>query len=303
LNMDECAWLSTNSLEVPGSSITNLRRFSGLGQVYNANRPQPPQALVEVLCQMANTSRPQLVVDLGSGTGLSTFLWDGAAEAVIGIEPNADMRSVSQQYASQLNAATPEESSTAITFIDAIANCTGLPDACAEIVTCAQAFHWMEPESTLREIARLLRPGGVVAIYDYQWPPIIDGKVEAALKACIDRAAAIEEQTERTSGLQRWHKHEHLGRMQTAADPQGRPYFQMVREFWLHQRVTGTANRLVGLAHSTGSIEDLLQHGYDESDLALDQLRITAENLLGDTSKAWFFSYQVRVGIKTSQAG
>ena len=36
--------------------------------------------------------RPALVVDLGSGTGLSTAIWGGRAERVIGIEPNADMR-------------------------------------------------------------------------------------------------------------------------------------------------------------------------------------------------------------------
>ena len=42
--------------------------------------------------------------------------------------------------------------------------------ASADIVTCSQSFHWMEPEPTLAEIARILRPGGVFAAYDYDWP-------------------------------------------------------------------------------------------------------------------------------------
>ncbi len=43
----------------------------------------------------------------------------------------------------------------------------------AGIVTCAQSFHWMEPESTFIEVARILRPGGVFAAYDYDRPPTV----------------------------------------------------------------------------------------------------------------------------------
>ncbi|MGH7866895.1 MAG: class I SAM-dependent methyltransferase, partial [Candidatus Dormibacteraceae bacterium] len=44
---------------------------------------------------------------------------------------------------------------------------TGLPEACADVVTCVQAFHWMDPEIVLPEVARILRPGGVFAAVDY----------------------------------------------------------------------------------------------------------------------------------------
>ena len=36
------------------------------------------------------------------------------------------------------------------------AHATGLPDAFADVVVCSQSFHWMEPESTLQEIGRIL---------------------------------------------------------------------------------------------------------------------------------------------------
>jgi hypothetical protein len=32
--------------------------------------------------------------------------------------------------------------------------------------TVSQAFHWMDPTATLAEIARILRPGGLFAVYD-----------------------------------------------------------------------------------------------------------------------------------------
>ena len=44
---------------------------------------------------------------------------------------------------------------------------TGLPDSCADVVTCAQSLQWMEPEPTFAEIARILRRGGVFCAYEY----------------------------------------------------------------------------------------------------------------------------------------
>jgi SAM-dependent methyltransferase len=39
-----------------------------------------------------------------------------------------------------------------------------LPDAYADVVTCAQSFHWFEHTTALPEIARVLRPGGRLAL-------------------------------------------------------------------------------------------------------------------------------------------
>jgi predicted O-methyltransferase YrrM len=72
----------------------NLDRFSGLGDVYDRFRPKPPAAVCQVLTQLAGADRARLVVDIGSGTGLSTLVWAPHADLVIGIEPNADMRRV-----------------------------------------------------------------------------------------------------------------------------------------------------------------------------------------------------------------
>uniref|UniRef100_UPI001C2FFD80 class I SAM-dependent methyltransferase n=1 Tax=Lysinibacillus sp. GbtcB16 TaxID=2824761 RepID=UPI001C2FFD80 len=52
----------------------------------------------------------------------------------------------------------------------------------ADVITCSQSFHWMEPQSTLREFARVLRPGGVFAAYDCDWPPAFNWQVEEAFR-------------------------------------------------------------------------------------------------------------------------
>ena len=70
----------------------NVRRFSGFAGDYDRHRPSPPEILADLVAKFSGTPRPTLVVDLGSGTGLSTRYWADKAEQVIGIEPTADMR-------------------------------------------------------------------------------------------------------------------------------------------------------------------------------------------------------------------
>ncbi len=66
--------------------------WTGKASSYDWARPTPPPALLDLLTQLIHLPHPTLVVDLGSGTGLSTAIWGERAELVIGIEPNADMR-------------------------------------------------------------------------------------------------------------------------------------------------------------------------------------------------------------------
>jgi len=80
------------------SIAANLERFSGFADRYDARRPMPPAALVDLLTQLAQVTQPRLIVDIGCGTGLSTRIWAGRAEKVIGIEPNADMRRQAEMH-------------------------------------------------------------------------------------------------------------------------------------------------------------------------------------------------------------
>src|SRR5947207_11499657 len=142
----------------------------GFAGGYDRFRPRPPRALLELLCRYGRVGRPVLVVDLGCGTGLSTRAWSGTAERAVGIEPNPAMLAVAEE--------APD-----VEYRAAFAHETGLPAAGADIVTCSQSLHWMEPEPTFAEAARILRPGGVFAAYDYNWPPVVDPEVDAAFVA------------------------------------------------------------------------------------------------------------------------
>src|SRR5437763_607052 len=156
----------------PPHVTANVERFAGFADMYDEHRPRPPAAIVDLLMQLSGHERP-VVVDIGSGTGLSTLIWSEVAEAVIGIEPGPDMRKRAQWRAAAAGVSN-------VRFIDGLSTHTGLADASAGIVTISQALHWMEPDATFAEVARILREGGIFAAYDCDWPPTLNWEAERA---------------------------------------------------------------------------------------------------------------------------
>ena len=96
-----------------------------------------------------------VVADIASGTGLFTRLLLENGNHVFGIEPNKEMREAGEHYL----AGFPKFTSVAAT-----AEATTLADHSVDLITCAQAAHWLKREEALREFQRILRPSGFVAI-------------------------------------------------------------------------------------------------------------------------------------------
>ncbi len=270
----------------PAHLAANVERFMGFAERYDSHRPRPPLAIVAILTQLAQAPRPALVVDLGSGTGLSTMLWAGHAGAVVGVEPSADMR----RQAQARGAATP--GAAHVEFRDGYGYATGLPDGCADIVTCSQSLHWMEPAPTFTEVARILRPGGVFAAYDCDWPPTIYWELDQAYQDCQAQAAIAEQARGLSRDVHAWDKRQHLERMRVS------DHFRFTKEILLHHAESGGVERLVGLELSQGRMAALLKDGASEEEIGIAALRDTARRLLGDTAVPWYWSYRVRLGVK-----
>lgn len=264
----------------------NVERFSGYADLYDRYRPETPTAVLETIVGYTGSARPHLVVDLGSGTGLSTFAWGARADAVIGIEPSSDMR---RQAEAKLAAMSPPPP---ITFRPGSSHHTGLHDEVADIVTCSQSFHWMEPVTTLAEAARILKPGGVFAAYDCDWPPVAGWTVEMAYTHFQDNVDLASTSAARAlPTIIRWDKDQHLANLQASG------HFRFIREVVLHQDERCDAERFVGLALSQGGYQSLLKAGFPLSD-AVAALRHAAQQHFGPTDRPIRFSYRLRLGVK-----
>ncbi len=250
----------------------------GFAGRYDRFRPRPPLVLLELLSRYARVERPALVVDLGCGTGLSTRAWSGLADRVVGVEPNPAM----------LAAAEP---APGVEYREAYASETGLPDGVADLVTCSQSLHWMEPEPVFAEAARILRPGGVFAAYDYDWPPVVDPEVDAAFTAYQARRGELRERHGLQRGGDRWRKSEHLRRMRES----GRLAF--CREVVLYSLEEGDAERLIGFTRSLGMPVVDAQEAHLEDELRIRELEEVARRVLGDRTVPFLFGYRVRIGV------
>jgi SAM-dependent methyltransferase len=123
-------------------------RFSDRAQAYASGRPGYPPQIAAHLARELALAPGAVIVDLGSGTGLSSRLFLQAGFRVIGIEPNAQMRAQAEQALTDM----PDFVSVA-----GSAQTTTLPDASADCVVAAQAFHWFDLNATRAEALRILR--------------------------------------------------------------------------------------------------------------------------------------------------
>ena len=122
--------------------------FARVADAYERARPGYPSDAVRWL----TGDRPLDVVDLGAGTGKLTRSLVGLGHRVTAVEPLPEM-------AAHLRAAVP-----GVTTVEGGAEAIPLEAASADVVTVAQAFHWFDHGPALREIARVLRPGGRIAL-------------------------------------------------------------------------------------------------------------------------------------------
>ncbi len=307
--------MSTADEEHPRSPATvsqgNLDRFTGFADLYDEHRPSPPVRLGPVLASYAGADAP-VVVDLGSGTGLSTRWAASWAGSVIGVEPNADMRM--QAEARRL----PN-----VSFCEGVSHDTRLDAGSADVVLAVQAMHWMEPVATLAEVERILAPHGVFAVIDADWPPV--SGVRAAEQAWVvlhERIRVLEARVARgeqggvlrrpisrddpslvdddlhdphrnrviPGGVQSWSKTEHLARMRLSRR------FVFTRELLYDEVVTGGADRFGALMRSQGSYQGLCRLGLTDDEIGVTEFdAVVAEALDGHESLS--FSWRVRIGI------
>jgi SAM-dependent methyltransferase len=124
-------------------------------------------------------------LDIGAGTGSETQVLAaavGPAGDALGVEPNPGVRSVAERRAA--------EAGSRARFVDGDALALPVGDADVDAVWCERVFqHLAEPEKAATEIARVLRPGGRVALLDTDWATTILHPGEADVVAVLTGGA------------------------------------------------------------------------------------------------------------------
>jgi len=141
--------MSTSDAFEPGQPYEDqATSFGSAADVYERGRPTYPAEAVEWLLPEG----AQNVVDLGAGTGKLTRLLVERVPFVTAIEPSAGMRD-------QLIRNVPGAQ-----VLPGSAERLPLDGESADAILAAQAWHWVDPVRAVPEVARVLKPGGVLGL-------------------------------------------------------------------------------------------------------------------------------------------
>ncbi|MGB6295958.1 MAG: class I SAM-dependent methyltransferase [Rivularia sp. (in: cyanobacteria)] len=135
----------------PLYNLNPLTRFSEKAENYTKYRPTYPDAVIDKILENLAPPNQLLAADIGAGTGIAARQLADKGVNVIAIEPNSAMREVAQKHQN-------------VEWKNGSAEETNLSDASVDLITCFQAFHWFQPQPTLLEFKRVLKPQGRLAI-------------------------------------------------------------------------------------------------------------------------------------------
>jgi SAM-dependent methyltransferase len=125
------------------------RNFGSIAELYERVRPGYPAEAVEWF--LPATAR--VIADVGTGTGKLTDALLAPGREVTAVDPDPGMLAV-------LSAKHPE-----VTTVTGTAEQLPFDDATFDAVTFGQSWHWVDPPRGSTEVARILRPGGVLGLF------------------------------------------------------------------------------------------------------------------------------------------
>jgi SAM-dependent methyltransferase len=141
--------------------------FSSIAARYADFRPHYPSSLFDHLASLVTTD---------------TTVWDcaaGSGQATIGLLPHF-ARVVATDASASLLASAPAD--PRIEYRVARAEASGLESGSADLITVAQAAHWLDLPAFYREVDRVLAPGGMLALWTYGVYHLDDAAVDRILQ-------------------------------------------------------------------------------------------------------------------------
>ncbi|MEU5535045.1 methyltransferase domain-containing protein [Streptomyces sp. NPDC020362] len=164
------------------AAVTRAQSFDGVAAQYAASRPSYPSAVLdEIEAFLGRSLGDARVADVGAGSGIATVLLRERGADVLAVEPGAGM-------AAQCRTDHPD-----LPIVRGDGNALPLRDGCLDVITYAQAWQWTDTARSVPEALRVLRGGGVLAVwwnttaFDVPW---IAAQHERIARFCGVRARA-----------------------------------------------------------------------------------------------------------------
>jgi SAM-dependent methyltransferase len=121
--------------------------FGGDAERYDRSRPTYPPVLIDDLLQAGAPS----VLDVGCGTGIASRLFQARGCTVLGVEPDTRMAAVARRRGVTVEVSAFESWDPAGRVFD--------------LLISGQAWHWIDPVAGAVQASRVLRPGGIFAVF------------------------------------------------------------------------------------------------------------------------------------------
>lgn len=144
---------------------------------YRRHRAGFPESLFERLHALGVGLPGQRVLDVGTGTGSLALGFARRGCRVVALDPDPSMLAQARELA--------REQGLSLELREARAEETGLGPASVDVATAGQCWHWFDRAAAARELARVLRSGGRLAIAHFDWLPL-PGNVVAATEELIE---------------------------------------------------------------------------------------------------------------------
>ena len=146
-----------------------IRKYESqtIAENYSKYRPTCPQQVWEIFTfTQKHGVDTKMALDLACGTGHSTFELCSHYQRTVGVDISKAQLERAREKATILG------KSGEVEFVNAAASQLPLQDASVDLLTCAVAWHWLDPKAVFPEIDRVLKSPGALAVYSHGIPTI-----------------------------------------------------------------------------------------------------------------------------------
>jgi SAM-dependent methyltransferase len=224
--------------------------FGSVAAAYDRFRPSYPDALISDLVELG----PERVLDVACGTGKVAVPLVACGLAVLGVETDPKMAAIARTHGLIVEEGKFEEWDDAGRTFD--------------MITCGQGWHWIDRSVGDEKAARLLKPGGTLALF---WNrDSFDDDVRAELDQIYDE-----------------HAPELVGADRGHADD---PFADHLREIGKFASVDTTSYRWSSTVEAddligrTGTYSDHIRLTHERRDALLDAIRAVIDKRGGSVT-------------------